>query len=233
MNNYCKENPKTIETLFDSIAARYDLGNLLNSMGIHKLWNRRLIDATLSCKPYSILDLCAGTGEIAKGCLKQDPSLKITLLDFSHEMLALAKKRIDSESALFVQANAEKLPLQDQTFDAATCAYGIRNILNRNAAFCELYRVLKPGGFLAICELTRPDNNILRLMHKAYLKTFVPLIGKLITNNEAAYTYLSKSIDSFIAKEVVAQEIRQAGFSEVQIAPQTFGIATLFFAKKP
>ncbi len=232
MNEYSKDDPQTIEKLFDSIASRYDLGNSLNSFCLHKLWNRRLIKTALKNDPKTLLDLCAGTGEIAKGCLQCSQDLHIVLVDFSGEMLAVAKKRIKNR-ADFLQANAEHLPLQNESFDAATCAYGIRNIQNRKAAFSELYRVLKPNGTLAICELTRPDNSLLKGLHNAYLATMVPLIGRLLTKNHNAYTYLSKSINSFISKETVAKELQDAGFCNVQIAPQSFGIATLFFANKP
>jgi len=222
----------SIEALFDSIAARYDLANSLNSLGVHKLWNRALIKNALSHNPVDILDLCAGTGEIAKGLLQRAPAANITLVDFSEEMLQVAKKRL-KEQVVYVKGNAEKLCMNEESFDLATCAYGVRNISNRKSAFKELFRVLRPKGVVAICELTRPDAKMMQSLHRAYLKTVVPFVGRLLTKNKEAYSYLSSSINTFIAKESLAKELEEAGFCNVRYAPQTFGIATLFFAEKP
>ena len=229
MSNYTKTEPSTIRALFDSIAPRYDLGNALMSGMLHKLWNNRLVSFACKSSPKNVLDLCSGTGEIACMMQKKLPA-HYTLVDFSEEMLAIAQKRLPD--AAIYQADVEQLPLQDASFDVATCAYGIRNVRNRDKAFSELYRVMKPGGSIAILELTRPKQKILSKLHALYLTTIVPLIGKLLTSNQDAYRYLCNSIHSFVAPELLVQELEKAGFTDIMVKPQTFGIATLFTAKK-
>lgn len=232
MSQYDKTNPLSIRALFNGIAPRYDFGNAVLSGNLHRLWNRRLVSHVVATNPEHILDLCSGTGEITRRMICQKPNSSYTLVDFSEEMLGVAKKRLKSSSVTFCQADAEALPLGDNSFDAATCAYGIRNIQNRENAFAELYRVLKPGACVAIAELTRPSGQILRTLHKMYLRTMVPLIGRAITSNEQAYTYLCNSIETFVPTEQIIDELKAAGFSNIKAKPQTFGIATLFFADK-
>jgi demethylmenaquinone methyltransferase/2-methoxy-6-polyprenyl-1,4-benzoquinol methylase len=215
---YDKTNPLSIRALFDSIAPRYDFGNAVLSGNLHRLWNRRLVAQVLAASPHNVLDLCCGTGEIAKRMMSKRPDCSYTLVDFSEEMLELAKKRLSS--GVFVQADAEVLPLADSSFDAATCAYGIRNIQNINRAL------------VGIVELTRPTGPVLGALHTMYLHTMVPLVGRAITSNEAAYKYLCKSIEAFVPPEQIVQELESAGFCQVEQKPQTFGIATLFFGKK-
>lgn len=232
MKSYDKTEPSTIRALFDSIAPRYDLGNALLSGMLHKLWNRRLITHALRDSPTNVLDLCAGTGEIARAMHKRHSQAAYHLIDFSEEMLNLAKARLTDSKFSFCAADAESLPLEDACFDAATCAYGIRNIRNREKALQELFRVLKPQATVSIVELTRPKGKFFGSMHKVYLQNMVPLIGRLLTSNEGAYKYLCESIHTFIAPELLMSELQQAGFQHVEAFPQTFGIATIFTAKK-
>jgi demethylmenaquinone methyltransferase / 2-methoxy-6-polyprenyl-1,4-benzoquinol methylase len=232
MNPYEKANPLSIRALFNSIAPKYDFGNAVLSGNLHRLWNRRLVAHVACSKPTDVVDLCCGTGEIARRMMQKMPNSNYTLVDFSEEMLDLAKNRIKEGHCTFCQADAESLPLPDASFDSATCAYGIRNILNRANAFTEVYRVLKPGAIFGIVELTRPSGRFLGALHRFYLRTMVPLVGRAITSNEAAYKYLCKSIEAFVPSEQIVRELEDAGFVAIEVVPQTFGIATLFFAKK-
>lgn len=232
MNHYDKTNPSSIRALFNGIAPRYDFGNAVLSGNLHRLWNRRLVARVLAANPVHVLDLCSGTGEITKRMISKMPTSLYSLVDFSETMLEVAKKRLTSPNVSFCQADAEALPLADSSFDAGVCAYGIRNIQNRNNAFAEVYRVLRPGATFAIAELTRPSGSILKSLHSIYLHTMVPLIGRAITSNEQAYKYLCNSIEAFVPAEQIVKELTASGFGMIEAKPQTFGIATLFFAKK-
>lgn len=232
MTFYDKNNPASLRALFNSIAPRYDLGNAVMSCYLHNLWNRRLVALALKSSPQVVLDLCAGTGEITKRMLKMAGRRTYHLLDFSEEMLDIAKKTIPHTSASFYQADAKAIPLGDNSIDVVTIAYGIRNVDDRLTCFKELYRVLKPGAVVCIAELTRPENPFFGALHKCYLKTMVPLIGRALTSNEEAYKYLQKSVEAFIKPEQLVQELEEAGFTNCTFSPQTCGIATLFTADK-
>lgn len=234
MPSYEKQNPESISALFDDIAPRYDAGNALLSCNLHRLWNQRLVDGVQArANPKRLLDLCCGTGEIAGRFQKMDAGIECYLVDFSSEMLDLAKKRLNGAQFHFIQADATALPLDLPLFDAVTVAYGIRNIEKMSLCFDEIFRAMKSGATLGIAELTRPSNSFLASLHRLYLRCMVPLLGKIATNNKDAYTYLCKSIENFIPAQEIASALKKAGFTSVEIRPQTFGIATLVFAKKP
>jgi len=229
---YTKQDPSSIRSLFDNIAPRYDLGNALLSFQLHRLWNRRLANTLSENRPQACLDLCCGTGEIAARLIAKHPNSHFCLVDFSEQMLLHAKQRIRHTHTRFIQADAQALPLDSGAFDVVSIAYGIRNVQMRDICFSEVYRVLKRGGWIGIVELTRPTSFLMNLLHKLYLKTMVPLMGKAITSNKEAYSYLCKSIETFVSPQELALELKSAGFRNIRIEPQNFGIATLLFAQK-
>lgn len=233
MTHYDKQNPSSIRSLFDTIAPRYDLGNAALSFHLHRLWNRNLVKALAKERPKNCLDLCCGTGEIAKRLMKKLPQSHFHLIDFSAEMLTIAKATISQPHTAFTQADVTQLPLGNAQFDSVSIAYGIRNVASRKQCFAEVYRVLQSGGRLGIAELTRPKNALFCALHKLYLRAFVPIIGKFITSNKEAYNYLCQSIEGFISSDDLAHELEEAGFINVCIHNQTCGIATLIFAQKP
>ncbi|NGX30706.1 MAG: Ubiquinone/menaquinone biosynthesis C-methyltransferase UbiE [Chlamydiae bacterium] len=210
---------------FSSIAKRYDFANTLLSLGFHHLWNRKLL---LSLKGATLLDFCAGTGAISKLALKRGFT-KVVLVDFCEKMLGVAKQTL-KKNAEFICANVENIPL-NQTFDHITMAYGIRNVQHPQKCFNEAFRLLKPGGSIALLELTKPKNPLLRFFHWIYLHTYLPLIGNLITKNKEAYSYLSSSILAFDLDRIKVA-LTHTGFSEISIKSQTFGLATIIIAKK-
>lgn len=230
---YKKEDPASIQHLFNTIAKQYEQGNAILSFNTHRLWNRALIAATLH-DPTRYLDLCAGTGQIAFSYLKKRSSpLPTYLLDFSSGMLAVAKEKAPSHHPIeYLQADAEAIPLLPSTVDAVTCAYGIRNIQNPSKAFSEVYRVLTPGGTFGILELTRPHNPLLRSLHSLYLRYLVPLLGKWITSDKKAYEYLCNTIHHFVSPENIKADLLKIGFCSVTLRPLFGGIATLLIAKK-
>lgn len=241
MNEYKERDAATVEAMFDSIASGYDKTNSIMSFRLHKSWNRKLI--SLMSKQVesraTLLDLCAGTGEIALGYLQQAaPSAKAYLLDFSQEMLACARSKAnrlhlsESYAIEYLVADAEKIPLPNDSVDAITVAYGIRNICDREKCILDAYRVLKPGGSFGILELTRPNNRVVRLGHSLYLNTFVPIATRICTKNQKAYKYLSSSIKEFIAPKELETTLRSCGFEKTERIPLNGGIATIILAHK-
>jgi len=244
---YVKQRPETIKKLFNSIAARYDLANSINSFYLHALWNKKLVQTLLkgvyADTALQILDVCAGTGDISRRMLHYCQMRKITppqfhLVDFSSEMLALAKDfcmTFDTQlqkQFSFYEQDVQKLPFDDNSFDIASCAYGIRNVCDPNRCLQELHRVLKPKARLGILELTRPKNWYMRTLHKAYTATMVPLVGKCLVRNREAYSYLSTSIQHFVAPDELQLLLQDCGFVNITISPMHFGIATVILAEK-
>lgn len=221
--------------MFGQIAPRYDLANKVLSFNLHKSWNQKLVDEVSCNNPSSLLDLCAGTGEIAYLWLKRSAGNKAAiLLDFCPEMLEVAKKRKpDNHSISFLQADAQAIPLPENSVEAITIAYGIRNVENPSRCFQEAFRVLKPGGTFAILELTEPKNRLLRLGHNLYLRFLLPTLGGLLTRQPEAYRYLSTTIKTFTKPALLADTLLRAGFSSVRTTPLSGGIAHLICGKKP
>lgn len=239
MTVYQKSRPESIQKMFDAIAKNYDRTNAVLSFCMHHYWNDALVKhAVLPCRPKSLVDLCAGTGEIAFRSIHSVPSLdSIQLVDFSAEMLECAKNKAEKKGRAFasisyIQADVQSLPLADNSIDCMTMAYGIRNVYDRKKCFGEVFRTLESNGVFGILELTEPTNRLLRTLHKGYLKTALPLLGKLFTSDQEAYSYLCNSIHAFVKPAELQSELRASGFSAIQALPLTGGIATLFIARK-
>jgi len=231
MASYNKNTPETIQAMFGSIAEGYDRANAILSWRMHRRWNKKLVQQAGSAA--KLLDLCAGTGDIAYAYLKQNPQAEIHLLDFCAEMLACAQaKRQQGQNLKFFQADAMAIPFADASYPCATMAYGIRNVANPLKSLQEIHRVLEPGGTLAILELTQPKNTLVRTLHGFYLQNILPPLGRLITSNHDAYRYLCSSIQAFIPPETLVRLLHQAGFAHVNVTPLTLGTATIFQARK-
>jgi demethylmenaquinone methyltransferase/2-methoxy-6-polyprenyl-1,4-benzoquinol methylase len=227
-------DPETVREMFSTIAARYDVTNALLSFGLHRLWNRRLAKTVLTRSPSKILDLCCGTGAIAHELLKRcgTQSAQVTCADFCPSMLTHATAKLAPWARLghqlqYLCADAQSLPLPEQAFDAVTIAYGIRNVADPLRALAEAHRVLRPGGQIAVLELTRPQMPWLSWAHRGYLKVMVPLLGALSTRQKAAYQYLARSIRQFTDPAVLAQHMQQIGFHRVHQQPLWGGVCTL------
>lgn len=240
MSIYHKEDPETIQAMFNSIARSYDRTNAILSIRMHHHWNQTLVD-NVFCKGScgEMLDLCCGTGEIAFTALQKSirPS-QVTLLDFSEEMLKCAKAKAASfpgsirDSMTYLQADAQSIPLPNDSFDHATIAYGIRNVKNPSKCIREVFRILKYGGVFGILELTRPENSFLRFGHHLYLRTLLPLLGWCFSANTDAYQYLCRSINTFIEPKEMTDLLEQAGFRDIRRIRISGGIATILIAKK-
>jgi demethylmenaquinone methyltransferase/2-methoxy-6-polyprenyl-1,4-benzoquinol methylase len=240
MSGYTKQDPQTIQTMFNSIAQHYDLANSVLSFRLHKRWNHYLVrQVMIPNYSHAFLDLCCGTGDIAFDYLQTiSTPCQAYLIDFCTNMLTCAKEKsshlsLTKHQLHYIEADAQSIPLLNETIDCTTIAYGIRNIKDPTKCIQEVYRVLKPGGRFGILELTRPKNPLLRLGHHFYLKTFLPFFGKWLTFNQEAYHYLRNSIDTFIPPQDLETILNSSGFTQINRIPLLGGIATIFVGHKP
>jgi len=228
--------PERISAMFDDVAPRYDLLNHLLSAGIDYLWRRRAIRSLTLTGRECALDLCAGTGDLAiAACTARPGAARVVGVDFSAAMLALGlaklrRKRLESAIEL-VRGDASRIPLAAASVDVATIGFGIRNVDDRAAALREILRVLKPGGRLAILEFAMPTAQLFRYLYLSYLRHILPRIGRWISGNATAYSYLPASVDAFEPRTFM-ELLRQCGFVEVQADPMTFGSVFLYTAKR-
>lgn len=222
--------------MFDSIAPRYDLLNHVLSAGMDRGWRDRAVDALALPANARVLDLCTGTGDLAIATVHRAAGATVVGIDFAGEMLrlALAKTRdasLDGRIRL-VRGDATSIPLADRSCDAATIAFGIRNVAEPQRALAELARVLKPGGRLAILEFGQPRIPGIRTLYSWYFRYMLPLVGRLISKHQSAYSYLPASVGTFPPPSQFAKALSVTGFSQVRAVPLTFGIVYLFIAER-
>jgi demethylmenaquinone methyltransferase/2-methoxy-6-polyprenyl-1,4-benzoquinol methylase len=236
---YKKEEPATIQNMFGTIAKQYDRTNAVLSFQLHRLWNKELIRKVIGNNyPENVLDLCCGTGEIALSYLKnRTGSCEAFMLDFCPEMLECAKEKATAQHLNrhlihYLKADAQDIPLPNNTIACATMAYGIRNIKDPLKSAKEVHRVLKEGGTFGILELTQPTNRVLRFGHSMYLQYALPILGRFLTSNQEAYNYLCNSIHTFIPPEKLMEVLESAGFKDIKRTPLSAGVATIITGKK-
>lgn len=218
-----------ISNMFSQIANHYDLLNHILSFNIDKYWRKKTAEE-LSFSGKILLDVCGGTGDMAFAF--KDNSLKI-ICDFCHPLLLIAKKKSkQNKNVILLEANALCLPLKNDSVDAITIAFGLRNIPDINAALNEFYRVLKKNGKLAILEFSIPKNKFFCFFYSLYLKYLIPIIGKLISDNYSAYSYLFKSIQSFPQYDQLLLYLQKTKFRNIYYRPLTLGISTIYIGIK-
>ena len=231
------EHARRVREMFATIAARYDLLNHLLSGNIDKRWRRsvaKALFATLSQPGARILDVACGTGDLSL-TLFEAGEAKIVGLDFCRPMLDIAQsKAAKSDVELpFVEGDALDLPFRDGSFEAATIAFGLRNLVSVEAGFKELLRVLKPGGRVAVLEFSRPSAPLLRSLFRVYFTRVLPLFGGLISGSKSAYQYLPDSVSRFPDQSELASLMKEAGFVEISFQNLTGGIAALHTGTRP
>lgn len=235
---YGEEGTKAVqvERMFNHIAPTYDQLNHTLSMGIDRSWRRKAIHTLRPYHPQQILDIATGTGDFAiLACRELQPQFLIGA-DISEGMMEVGREKVQqaglADKVSFAREDCTALSFADATFDAVTVAFGVRNFEHLDIALGEMCRVLRPNGHLVILELSTPDRFPMKQLFTLYSKVVMPLIGKLVSKDNSAYTYLPESIRAFPQGEVMQRSIRNAGFSQVRFRRLTFGICTLYVATK-
>jgi len=224
-----------VAQMFDNISGNYDNLNRVISFGIDTKWRKKVLKIVSDTKPKNILDIATGTGDLAI-LMTQTNAEKIIGLDISAGMLEVGKKKVQAKGLSnvidLVLGDSEKIPFDDNYFDAITVGFGVRNFENLEKGFAEILRVLKPNGVFVILETSVPDKTPYKQGYNFYSKNILPLIGKLFSKDNSAYGYLSESAAAFPYGEALNNILRKIGFIDVVAMPQTFGVATIYSASK-
>ncbi len=227
-----EEKQAMVADVFHSVAAKYDVMNDLMSFGVHRLWKRFTIDMSGVRPGNKVLDLAGGTGDLTKKFSKiVGPTGKVVLADINSSMLEVGRERLTNQGYVgnieYVQANAQYLPFEDNTFDVITIAFGLRNVTDKDEALRSMFRVLKPGGRLLVLEFSQTNNPLLKKAYDLYSFTALPLMGKLVTNDSESYKYLAESIRMHPDQETLKGMMQDAGFNRVSYHNMTGGMVAL------
>ncbi|MGQ1910430.1 bifunctional demethylmenaquinone methyltransferase/2-methoxy-6-polyprenyl-1,4-benzoquinol methylase UbiE [Marinifilum sp. RC60d5] len=224
-----------VALMFNNIARKYDLLNHLLSMGIDKLWRRKAVKLLKPLQPKQILDIATGTGDFALANLKLNPD-KVIGIDISTEMLAvgrkkIAKKNLSHKIELF-EGDSENIQFEDNSFDAITVAFGVRNFENLEKGLQEMNRVVRPGGKVVVLEFSKPRNFPVKQIYNFYFFKILPFWGKMVSKDASAYTYLPESVDAFPDGEAFLKIYERCGFIETRQIKLSFGIASIYVGTK-
>lgn len=225
-----------VETMFNHIAPTYDRLNHTLSLGIDRRWRSKAVDALKPFAPSTILDIATGTGDFAILTARRIDPDRIIGVDISEGMMEIAQEKVKKEGLdnviYFMKDDCTALSFDDNNFDAVTVAYGARNFEDLEAGLREMHRVLKPGGHLMLVELTTPPRFPMKQLFGFYAHTVMPLVGRLVSHDDSAYTYLPQSMEAFPQAEVLVPLLKHCGFSEVKFKRFTFGLSTMYLATK-
>ena len=221
-------DPEVVREIFNRIAARYDFANHFLSAGCDFLWRKHAAKVVAKWAPPCVLDAATGSGDFAVELQRKMPSAKVSGLDFSPEMLALARRKGVRET---IVGDVLALPFAEQSFDAVTVAFGLRNMRDWAAALREMRRILTSSGHLLVLEFSLPHNPMLRAAYRFYLHQIVPRLAAVITGEESAYEYLGASIETFPSGHAMCEFIESNGFQNATADPMTAGIVTIYTAK--
>lgn len=231
-----KVKQEQVRRMFDRIAPTYDKLNHMLSLGIDRRWRRSAVDALGKFNPQQILDIATGTGDFALLLAKRIKPQHITGADISEGMMAVGREKMLKEglqdTISFQWEDCTNLSFPDGSFDAVTSAYGIRNFHDLDAGLREMQRVLRPGGHLLIVELTSPPRFPMKQLFWVYAHVVMPLLGRLISHDDSAYTYLPASMEAFPQPEQMEGILSKAGFNRIEWKRFTFGISTMYLAEK-
>jgi len=235
---YKEENAgkkEQVARMFNNISRRYDFLNHFLSLGIDRLWRKTAVNLLKPHRPATILDVATGTGDFAIQALKAGAT-RITGVDISEGMLEIGRKKVNklglSEKITLVKGDSEDLQFSDATFDAVTVGFGVRNFENLEKGLAEILRVLRPGGMLVVLEFSRPRAFSMRQLYNFYFKNILPGIGRLISKDKSAYTYLPESVEAFPDGMDFENILGKVGFKETACRPLTFGISSIYTARK-
>jgi demethylmenaquinone methyltransferase/2-methoxy-6-polyprenyl-1,4-benzoquinol methylase len=224
-----------VEEMFNDISPRYDLLNHLLSANIDKLWRRNAIQKLKPHKPKLILDIATGTGDFAIAAARIKNAIVIGI-DISQGMLEVGQKKLEkrdlTETIELLKADSENLPFDNDKFDAAIVGFGVRNFENLKKGLTEINRVLKPGGVFYVLEFSKPVKSPYKQIYQFYFTKILPFIGRIISKNNNAYTYLPESVNEFPDGELFLTILAEVGFVRNKCFPQTFGVASIYEAFK-
>ena len=220
-----------VNDLFATIARRYDLINDLQSFGLHRRWKRRVVELAAVTPGARALDLCCGTGDLALALAQR--GAEVTGLDFSAPMLEIAQRRKRGTNPGFIQGDALHLPFPDNSFDAVTMGYGLRNLASWEQGLAEMRRVARPGGRIVILEFGKPANALWRSLYFTHLRCSVPLTGWIFCGNAGAYAYILESLRHYPAQLAVAAKMREMNFTGVRVINFLGGAMAINYAGKP
>ena len=227
---------KQVEKMFDNIASAYDKLNHTLSLGIDKRWRKKAINYLKPFAPKKMMDVATGTGDFAIQAYKMLQPDELLGTDISEGMMNVGLGKVNklglSEKIKFKKEDCTSLSFPNDSFDAITVAFGIRNFENLDKGLKEMYRVLNSDGHLVILELSEPEQFPMKQLYSIYSKVVIPTLGKLLSKDNSAYSYLPKSIKAFPQGEVMRRIIEKAGFKKVEFKRLTFGICTLYLASK-
>lgn len=235
---YSSDGEKTgqVEAMFNNIAPAYDTLNHRLSWNIDKGWRRKAIKALLPYRPQTMLDIATGTGDFAIMAAKMLRPKQLIGVDIAEEMMAVARQKVETEHLgniiSFKRDDCMDLSFDDNTFDAVTAAFGIRNFSDLDKGLSEMCRVLKTGGKLSIVELTTPVTFPMKQLFKIYSHTFLPIYGRIISKDQSAYKYLTATIEAFPQGEQMTEILKKAGFREATFKRLTSEICTMYLATK-
>lgn len=230
------EKASQVEQMFDNIAPAYDKLNHRLSWNIDKGWRRKAIRQLAPYRPQTMLDIATGTGDFAILAADMLRPQKIIGADISEGMMQIGMQKVAAKGLdsiiSFAREDCTKLTFADNTFDAVTAAFGIRNFSDLDKGLAEMCRVLKPGGHLSIVELTTPVSFPMKQLFRIYSHTVLPVYGRLVSKDSSAYTYLTKTIEAFPQGETMVEAFKKARFQQASFRRLTFGICTLYLATK-
>lgn len=226
---------KQVEQMFDNISEKYDFLNRVLSMGIDVKWRKRVVKKIQNANPETILDIATGTGDLAIQ-MANATKAKITGFDLSAGMLDVGRKKIAelnlNDRIEMIQGDAENMPFEANSFDCITVSFGVRNFENLSKGLDEINRVLKPGGTFVILEFSQPESFPMKQLYSFYSKQILPRIGKRISKDQSAYTYLPESVKAFPYGEKMKNILKKSNFSKISDKKLTFGIASIYESSK-
>ncbi len=230
-----KSKKEQVARMFNNIAGNYDFLNHFLSLNIDKIWRKKVIRIITAQQPNRILDVATGTGDLAIAALRANPE-RVDGIDISDGMLEVGKQKLMQQGLdnkiVLQNGDAEAIPFDDATFDAVTVAFGVRNFEDLDAGLKEMNRVLIPGGICVVLEFTMPRNFPFKQLYGFYFKNMLPFIGRLVSKDSSAYTYLPESVKAFPQNEQFLMRLEQAGFSDTSFKTLSMGIAAIYIAYK-
>lgn len=226
-----------VRDMFDSIAPAYDFMNRAMTFGIDRLWRRRAVGKVAGRSPRDIVDIATGTGDLAIAMARRIPGARIVGIDLSEGMLEIGRRKaaeaVPEADISFRAADCLELPLPDASADVVTVAYGVRNFADIVRGYREMLRVLRPGGMIAVLELSTPVSPLVRPFYKLYTGHIIPAVGRMVSHDVSAYSYLPESIAAVAQGRDMLALMEEAGFTGCTFRRFTFGTCTLYTAFRP